>query len=224
MPKHSLVLLIVVTLVVTGCAKHQMTMTQSGFLNNYDQLVEDKELDGMKIYRNENVDVKGKYTKIMIAPVEFMLDEKDPETQFSDEDKQKLADHFRQELETKLKEHIEITNEAGDDTLLLRAAITELLANKVYLNLHWSTTLYGAGIGGASIEVELLDSQSAERILAFVDAKKGKNLHYAKGLTKWGHTQEVLSKWAEIIVLNLRKLKGEDIVFNQRPEPEFPKP
>lgn len=224
MKKLSLVLCLALSLTVLGCAGRKVEMTQSGFLNNYDQLVANEELDGMKIYRNENVDVKGKYTKVMIAPVEFLLDNQSDDAPLSEEDKQKIADQFHQDLQTKLSEHIEITQEPGEGVLLLRSAITELLANKVYLNLHWSTTLSGAGTGGASIEVELLDAVTADRILAFIDAKKGKRLHYTKGLTKWGHTQEVLSQWAEIIVLNLRKLKGEDIVFNERPEPNFPKP
>jgi len=93
--------------------------------------------------------------------------------------------------------------------LLLRTAVTDILPNKVYLNLHWSTTLIGGGIGGASLEAELVDSLNGERMLAFVDARKGRKLNYTKGLTKWGHTKEVLGMWADHIVKNLDDLKEE---------------
>ena len=95
--------------------------------------------------------------------------------------------------------------------MLFRTAITDILPNKVYLNLHWSTTLIGGGIGGASLEAELVDSLTGERMLAFVDARKGKKLNYTKGLTKWGHTKEVLGMWAKHMVKNLDELKSDSI-------------
>ena len=191
-----------------GCASQKVTMTETGFLNNYAQLQEDEELKGMKIYRNESVDIKSKYSKVWIMPVEFRLDPSiEDEKYFDEEDREKLREHFQDSLKSKIEEDYETADGAGEDVLLLRTAITDILPNKVYLNLHWSTTLAGAGIGGASIEVELIDSITRERILAFVDAKKGKRLKYTKGLTKWGHTTEVLDMWADIIVDNLEQFE-----------------
>ena len=203
---------------ICGCATKKIELTHSGFLSNYNQLQDDEQLEGMKIFRNETVDIAGKYSKIMIAPVVIQLDPEQHDAKLSEEDKQKLSDYFHEQLVAKLQNEYEITEERGEDVMLLRAAITDILANKVYLNLHWSTTLVGAGIGGASIEAELVDSMTGERILAFIDAMKGRRLDitepsklfptYTDGLTKWGHTKYALETWAEILVQNLEELRA----------------
>ena len=57
------------------------------------------------------------------------------------------------------------------------------------------------------MEAEMVDSITGERMMSFVDARKGKRLNYTKGLTKWGHTKEVLGIWANIIVENLGNMR-----------------
>jgi len=194
-------------LFLCGCAA-KMKLTQTGFLADYDQLVQSETFKGMRIYKNKAIDINKTYTKIIVAPVEIRLSPA-AEKRFTAEEQEKLTTYFHESLQKKLAAGFELTQEPGPGVLLLRAAITDLLPNKVYLNLHWSTTLLGGGIGGASIEAELVDSESKERVLAFIDAKKGKKLKYTKGLTKWGHTKEVLDKWADILVENLNTLQEE---------------
>jgi len=215
--RTSRIVCLLAAVLICGCAGKKVELTQSGFLSNYSQLQEDEVIDGMKIYRNEVVDIAGQYSKIMVAPVVIQLGLDQKDAKLSEEDRQKLSDYFHEQLVAKLQNDYEITEERGEGVLLLRSAITDILANKVYLNLHWSTTLVGAGIGGASIEAELVDSLSGERILAFIDAMKGRRLDitepsklfptYTDGLTKWGHTKYALEFWAEILVDNLSQLR-----------------
>ena len=192
---------------LAGCAVKQMQMTESGFLSGYTGLEESEEYDGMRIYKNPDADILGHYTKVLIAPVQFKLDPAIKGYDLEYADRKKLSDYFHEKLIEGLVENYEIVDEPGEDVLLLRTAITDILPNKVYLNLHWSTTLYGAGIGGASLEAEMVDSLTNERMLAFIDARKGKKLKYTKGLSKWGHTEEVFGLWATIIIKNLDQLK-----------------
>jgi len=209
-----------VLLLFTGCAKKQMNLTKTGFLNSYADLQEEKEYGGMQIYRNPSVNIKDRYSKILIAPVQFRLDPTLKQHALDNEEREFLADHFQKTLSEGLVRNFEIVSEPGPDVLLLRTAITDIMPNKVLLNIHWSTTLLGAGIGGASLEAEIVDSISGERILAFVDARKGKSAfqepkhliqNYAGGLTKWGHTKEVIEKWAGQMVLNLEQLRAQFI-------------
>ncbi|HLF18721.1 MAG TPA: DUF3313 domain-containing protein [Candidatus Omnitrophota bacterium] len=208
MNKRFLFIHCIVFMVLTGCATVEMKRTETGFLSDYSGLEEDEESKGMYIYTNPNANIAQGYSKVIIAPVEFKLDPSVEAHQMKGEDRQKLTDYFYKELEDGLKENYTITTEAGEGVLLLRTAVTDVLPNKVYLNLHWSTTLIGAGIGGASLEAELVDSLTGERVLAFIDARKGKKLNYTKGLTKWGHTKEVLGIWANIMVMHLERLRG----------------
>lgn len=200
---------VLVTLAVTGCAKREVRLTNTGFLSTYSDLHEDEEFKGMSVYKNPDVDIGARYSKILIAPMQFKLDPTLEAHQIKDEDREKLVDYFYKKLKKRLKKNFEIVDEPQEDTLLFRAAITDILPNKVHLNLHYSTTVYGAGIGGASIEAELVDSLTGVRVMAFIDARKGRRLNYTKGLTKWGHTKEVLGIWAKIIVRHLDQLKKD---------------
>ena len=197
---------------LTGCAIKQMELTESGFLSGYSGLEDYEELEGMRIYKNPDVNIVERYSKILVAPVEFRLDPTVKEHKMDFEDELKLSNYFHEKLIEGLIINYDIADEPGEDVILLRIAITDILPNKVYLNLHWSTTLIGGGIGGASLEAELVDSLTGERMFSFIDARKGKKLNYTKGLTKWGHTQEVLGMWAKHIVKNLDDLKTEQLI------------
>jgi len=193
--------------VLTGCAK-KAQLTKSGFLGNYTDLREDEKFKGLYLYKAPDIDISERYSAIIIDPVEFQFDTEDGTSPMKQEDQQKLSDYFLERLEEGLLENYAIVDVPGDHVLRLRSAVTDVAANKIYLNLHWSTTLIGGGVGGASIEVELVDSLTHKRILSFIDARKGRRLNYTKGLTKWGHTKEVLGIWANIIVDHLTKLQN----------------
>jgi len=200
---------VVVLFSLTGCATKQMELTKTGFLSGYSDLKEDEASKGMHVYKNPNVNIGARYSKILIAPIQFKLDPTVKAHEMKDKDREKLTDYFYGQLEERLSENYGIVNVPGEDVLIFRTAITDVLPNKVYLNLHWSTTLIGAGVGGASLEAELVDSMTGERMLSFVDGRKGRRLNYTKGLTKWGHTQEVLGIWADAMVMNLDQLREE---------------
>lgn len=200
--------------VFTGCATKEVKLTETGFLSSYSDLEPDMDSQGMYVYKNPNVKIAEQYSEILIAPVQFKLDSAVKADKMSDEDRKKLADYFYQELKEGLEKNHRIADAPGESVLLLRAAVTDILPNTVWLNIHWTTTLIGGGIGGASLEAELVDSLTGERMMSFVDARKGKKLtqkltvpNYAKGLTKWGHTKGVLKVWAEMIVENLDQLR-----------------
>ena len=196
---------------LTGCTIKQMEITETGFLSGYSGLKEDEELGGLRIYKNPDINISGRYSKVLIAPIQFKLDPTVKEHEMDFEDRWKLFEYFHERLTKNLLKNYEITDEPGESVLLFRAAVTDVLPNKVYLNLHWSTTLIGGGIGGASLEAEVVDSLTNERIMSFVDARKGRKLNYTKGLTKWGHTKEVLGMWADIMVENLDQLRDESL-------------
>ena len=209
LPLRMLLVNCIVLFSLAGCAVKQMKTTETGFLSGYSGLEEDKKLEGLRVYKNPDVNVSERYSKALIAPIQFKLDPTVKEHEMAFEDRLKLSKYFHERLTENLSKNYEITDEPGPGVLLFRAAVTDVLPNKVYLNLHWSTTLIGGGIGGASLEAEVVDSLTNERIMSFVDARKGKKLNYTKGLTKWGHTKEVLGMWADIMVENLDRLKNE---------------
>lgn len=196
--------------VLTGCATRQLEPTHSGFLNNYSGFTADAVFKGMRVCKNPERDIGALYSKVIIRPLQFKLSPAFKARQIAEDDRSKLADYFYGQLKEGLAKYYGIVDDPGEGVLVIRTAVTDILPNKVYLNLHWATTLVGAGIGGAAFEAEMVDSLTGERVMAFIDARKGKKLNYMKGLTKWGHTQEVLGVWADMMTTNLIKVKEKD--------------
>jgi len=177
-PLRLFIVSVILIFLLTGCTIKKMEITESGFLSGYSGLEVDEGSEGMRVYINPDVNVRQRYSKILISPVQFKLDPAVQEHEMDYEDRKKVSDYYHDKLIEGLVVNYDIVDEPGSDVLLLRTAITDILPNKVYLNLHWSTTLIGGGIGGASLEAEMVDSITNERIMSFTDARKGKKLNY----------------------------------------------
>ena len=181
-------------------------MPQSGFLTDYSDFEKVDGAKGLYIRKAPGIDISY-YSKIIIAPVEIYFD-----TESARIPEEKLAE-MREGLHDGLSEALgktfEVVNEPADDVLAVRTAITDVRANKVYLNLHWSTALSGLGIGGATIEAQFTDSVTGRPVVSVVSAKKGRRLKYFSGLTKWGHTSAVLDGWAQFLTDSL-EISGKE--------------
>ncbi|MGE0268178.1 MAG: DUF3313 domain-containing protein [Candidatus Omnitrophota bacterium] len=194
--------LLSVLVLLAGCASKP---TPSGFLDDYSNI---EEVDFFKgIYVSKNPDKKiTDYSKFKIDPVEIHFHVDAHGDDIKEEELRQLVEYYESHLKEIFSEKYQVVDQAGKDTLVLRTAITDVKPNKIYLNLHWSTTLLGPGLGGADFEAEFVDSVTGESILSVLDAKKGNRAKYIKGLSKWGHTRSVIKAWARTLV----KLVDED--------------
>ncbi len=182
---------------LTGCATTKKPVP-SGFLDDYSN-VEEMDSEG-GVYISQNSEKKiGDYSKFKIEPVEIRFHPGAHEG-VDDAELKQLVEFYDSHLKQIFGEKYQIVDTTGEDTAILRTAITDVKPNKIYLNLHWSTTLLGAGIGGADFEADFVDSVTGESIISVMDAKKGKRTKYFKGLTKWGHTKSVIEAWAKTLV------------------------
>jgi len=197
-------MMVIVSVVFIGCSSI-MEPTPSGFLGDYSTMQPSKIIKGMSIDRASSEKL-GDYSKFIIDPVEIYLHKDAKAEDIDPKVLQEMADYFRNEVIAKLQEHYTVVEEAGVGVLRIRAAITDVLPNKVALNIHWSTTMAGLGLGGAAMEAEFVDSQTNERILAVIDSRKGRRTHYKKGLSKWGHTKDVIEEWVQMLTKRLDEL------------------
>ncbi len=194
--RHVNLVLGCVLLMLVGCAGKQPT--PSGFIDDYSNLQEVNSLKGIYVHQSENRSLKG-YTKFMIEPVEIVFHADAKGEDLPEEELQKLVTYYEEAIRERFNDRYQVVESPGPNTAILRTAITDIKPNKVYLNLHWSTTLLGSGIGGADFEGEFVDSQSGENILSVLDSKKGSSAKYHKGLSKWGHTKSVIKAWTKVL-------------------------
>lgn len=185
---------------LAGCATARTIET--GFLNDYSNFKMSEKVDGLLVEKHATRKISD-YSKFMVDPIEVRLTHESKGEKLSPEQIEKLVTEFHDEVVAALKKQYEVVNTPGEGVLRIRTALTDIYPNKIYLNLHWSTTLSKHGIGGAAIEAEFLDTATGERILGVVDARQGKPLKYTKGLSRWGHTKEVFDGWKNLLIKTL---------------------
>ena len=90
----------------------------------------------------------------------------------------------------------------------VRVAITDLVPNKPAVSVAMAVVPGGSlayavlpdkynNIGSASVEAELLDSVTGERLAAALDTRAGKKTELFKGIETWGHAKKAFAVWAK---------------------------
>tara|TARA_B100000745_G_C20107827_1_gene379129 strand:+ start:257 stop:895 length:639 start_codon:yes stop_codon:yes gene_type:complete len=208
--KRNLVFVLAV-LFLAGCAKFEAS--ESGFLNDYSNLRESTEVEGLLVEKYEHKHL-GQYSKFIVEPIQIQFIPDAKGEKIDDETREELAEKLHDKVVAALEENYEVVDEPGPGVLRIEAALSDLVANKVYLNLHWSTTLSKQGIGGAAIEADFTDSLTNERVMAIVDSRQSKLTggnpvkSYTRGLSKWGHTENVFDEWVKLFIAKLDELHG----------------
>ena len=153
MKKLNLIICIILVFTAAGCTT--MKTQPSGFLNDYG-FIENTEENTLRKEIASGIE-PGQYTKIIIDPVIVFLHPDAKASGVAPDRLMELAEFFTDEMIMAFSDNYTIVEEPGPGVLRLRTAITDVLPNKVYLNLHWSTTACGFGTGGASMEAEFVD-------------------------------------------------------------------
>lgn len=195
---------------MSGCATPQHEF--SGFLENYQGFEPAPEDKDALIYRKPGIDlsVLGQYDRVMIDPVVIWYKNDSQYKGIHPEALTRLADDFHQAAIEALGDRYPLVLLPGPGVLRIRTAITDLVATKPALN---AATFVGPGrpvstlskvvtgrhlfVGEAAIEVELLDSQTNERLFAYIDRRIGNKIDPIQGVTKWGHIKAAFDYWAQ---------------------------
>lgn len=200
---------------LAGCSTTRQqtkgTIEPSGFLGDYSQLHPGTNGQARLVYFAPAVNWN-KYTKIWIKPVELWnsADPDSPMGKISLENQQHLIDLLHTALTTALCTNFTLVDSSGPDTLVIHAAITDAKKSKpvigvissVYLPLKvisfgkQSIAGTGLGAGSVTIEAELLDGRTHERLCAVVDSRSGGMALRSKFSGTWGDVEKSFEWWA----------------------------
>lgn len=192
----------------------------SGFLGDYSDLEpHPKKGEDLLVYRKAE-GVLAHYDQFLIENplIYFRPDAKgvgvDPE------ELKMLADFLRQAVVEQLdKGGYRIVEEAGPGVLRVRSAITDV--NPVNPASNIGSKVAGAALGvgllvprvdlgGASIEVEMLDGESGERVAAVVAQRRARRLGgLIKGSKRWGDVKAAFKSWAKMFRKRLDQSREE---------------
>jgi len=165
---------------LTGAAWAGSGAGHSGFLEDYPAFEPDKDRKGAMTYLKPGSDLKP-YTKILIDPIEIWVAPDSKYKGIEPDEMKALADAFRQALVDALEPDYPVVSKPGPGVLGIRMAITNVHLTKrkrgllgytpVGLVVTTGMAMAGKNINlhSATIEVEVLDAQSNERLGALID-------------------------------------------------------
>jgi len=209
-----------------GCSTtHQVTqgVEESGFLGDYSQLQKGVKDHADYYYMKPGVDWS-KYNKVMIKSIELWKsdDADSPLGKLSPESQQMLVNFFHTAIYDELSIRYTIVDQPGPDVLVIHAAITEAKKSKPVINLIssvypaalvlsygkqliWGT---GTGVGVVTVEGEILDGQTNERLAAAVDRRAGTKAWRTKLSGRFEDAKQDFDYWAKRLALRLDQEKA----------------
>lgn len=187
---------------------------RSGFLGHtYSRLRPDPTNDDWLLYLRSPGVLQHAHS-FYIQPVRVIVNSRHQKHAIARQDLNKLAATFTQDLREELEAgHYTLASHPGPGIMALRFAITNIEPNGGKTNAVVSggeavathTLMPGAGlliprfkVGKASIEGEMLDSQSHQVDMAFMTSKSGRRIFSGlKAYEKWGDIDAALKTWAK---------------------------
>ena len=202
-----------------GCAAK---VKHSGFLKDYPEFEQGPAGGVDLIYLKEGVDFK-KYDKVMMDFVQFWFKDGTEYKGIHIHELNELAAAFNKAMADALKDAYPIVDDPGPDVLRIRFAITDVIPSRPALNTITAVTPVGLAlstvkkgvtgthtfVGEASMEAELLDSLTNERLGAAIDRKAAGKYKIVKGMTKWGHAKDAFGFWAKRLRKWLDEVHGK---------------
>ena len=173
-----------------GCAARLAERT--GFLSDYSKLEPRSDVS----YRYVAEDRLPQYSKFIIDPVEIHLHRRSKaKKKISQEDLTDLKNYMHTALVEAIEDSYEVVYRPGPGVARVRVALTDIKKAQVLLNIHPASKIMGTGLGGASLEAEIVDSQTGEQIGALVESQLGDRLSL-DGLSTWGDAKAIMDSWA----------------------------
>jgi len=175
--------------------------------------------DGVdQLYMKPGMDLS-KYHRVMLDEVQFFLKKDAAQQGLQASELQDMANTFHRAIFEALGTSYPLVTQPGSDVLRVRVAITDIEPSNPALSGITTVLPVGlaisaankagsgshTGVGGASMEVEFLDSTSSERLAAGIDTFSGSKL---SGLSKLGATKEAFEFWAKRLRVTLDKAHG----------------
>jgi hypothetical protein len=191
MKKANLLTVLALGLMVVQCGCSAKLGKRTGFLSDYSRLERQSDIS----YRYIGPSV-GSYSRLIVDPVKAHFHTGSKASNLSDEELTDLQNYMHMAVLKALSDGYMVVYQPGPDVARIRIALTDVKKSKAMMNIVPTTKLVGSGLGGASMEIEVLDSQTGVQVGAAIESQLGSRLSL-KGITKWGDAKAVMDDWAK---------------------------
>ena len=173
-----------------ACATFQArSVKESGFLGDYSMLKPGGEGKALLVYIDPEANIKA-YSKIVMDPILMYAAADSKWDTLSKEDRQTLVNYASVVIREQLSKDYTFVDRTGPGIMRLRVAITEAEGSNVPLDTMSTIIPVGLAVSGlkrlatgtpsfvgsASVEAEMLDSQSGKRLFAAADRRIGSKI------------------------------------------------
>jgi hypothetical protein len=188
----SVLMVVAVGLMLIQCGCGSGGAARTGFLIDYSRL--QAESSTSMRYMNERA--LAKYSSVIVDPVQVHFHS-------GSKSKGKLTQQELTDLTSYMHARLlEALRGAGKKTAYrpasgvarLRVALTDITKTSA-VNIVPQASLVGVGVGGASVETEIVDSMTGEQIGAIVESQKGSKIPFSN-LGEWATAKKIMDNWA----------------------------
>jgi hypothetical protein len=216
----AMAVLTVVGVLASGCTAtrgRRGEPEESGFLRNYSQLQKNPDYAAALIYIRPGVQWSS-YNAIQLESVGLWVSQETKE--INAENRQMLADTLYKALYDELAKYFAVSSHPGPNTLRVRVAMTQAAGANVALRtittvvpqMRAAGTIVGLGadtattVGSATVEMEILDPVTNQRLAAAVDDRAGSKVLFAKrAYQTWGDVEAACQYWSKRVAWQLAR-------------------
>jgi hypothetical protein len=188
------ILLIALALVIVtvqfGCSAQKVGRT--GFLSDYSNL---KSYSDVSFRHVPSKATLAQYSKFIIDPVVIHL-HSGSKAEVSAQDQADLKNYMHDSIVKAISNKYGVVYQPGPGVARVRFALTDLKKSSIAQNLMPLTKIAGTGLGGASLEAEIVDSQTGNQVAALVESQLGNRLSL-DGTSEWGDAKAIMDGWAK---------------------------
>lgn len=219
-PALSLLLCVIISLY--GCAPKNEPLNFSGFLTDYTSLRPSPDDSGAWSYRKPGVNFK-EYTHIILDPLVIWPSQHSEYGGLDALTAWKLALGFQESMTRALAGGYVIVKDPGPGVLRLRAALTDVLLERPSVStpdqilplandllIRAGEKIYGMNAleGEAAIEVEILDTQTQERLVAYMGKRMSPEILLTRDKDSLGPVLEIFDYWGKKLRQRLDEERG----------------
>ncbi|MCP4258175.1 MAG: DUF3313 domain-containing protein [Planctomycetes bacterium] len=201
MTKINMLMVVVIglTMIQFGCGPAKMTTT--GFLSDYSRLKTESDMS-MGFVDDAAL---ARYSSFIVDPVVVHFHHRAKSK--GKLSLQQLAD-LTNYMHSKFIEAVEdagkeVVHQPAKGVARIRAALTDVEKTDM-INIVPTASLTGLGLGGASIEIEIIDSETGKQIGAALETKKGSRVPFSN-LGDWATAKSVMNDWAKRLQKRLQQ-------------------
>jgi hypothetical protein len=202
MNKRNLLTVLAIALVAAQCGCSAKLGRQTGFLSDYTKL--DRQSDISYRYIGPYL---GRYSQFIVDPVKVHFHASSKAGKLSAENITDMQNYMHAAIVSAISDRYSIVYRPGPGVARIRVALTDLKKSKIVQNIWPGSKLAGTGLGGASLEAELVDSRDGTQIGAVVESQLGERLSL-DGLSTWGDVKAIMDGWAKRLRERLDEAHG----------------